>query len=269
MKEPKRWRDFDGGADADIRSLLLNSPALNPSRSEAKQIWSSLSAQLDVTFAAPGPQGSQAELGRPASVHGPQVGHAVAAAGAGSAAGKVTLAVVLLAMAGGVLGVRMTASHDGRVPAPKESQVEPYPSPPPQSTHSPEPAVQPSAAATAPATAAPESRSRPERPAHPRSAIRPTSTLVSVNALLEEGRRLDRARTALRAHDPDLALQLLEANAEGTTELAQEREALTIEALAAKPALHSQATERARVFMRAFPNSPYRERIKAIVFDGE
>jgi hypothetical protein len=53
------------------------------------------------------------------------------------------------------------------------------------------------------------------------------------------------------------------------TPLAQEREALTIEAQAAKPSLRAAATERARAFMRAYPQSPYRARIRAIVFESE
>jgi hypothetical protein len=92
---------------------------------------------------------------------------------------------------------------------------------------------------------------------------------VSVNELLQESRRLDRARTALRAGEPAHALRLLRDGAPGTTALAQEREALTIEAQAAIPTLRAAATERARVFLRAYPGSPYRARIKAVVSDGE
>jgi hypothetical protein len=103
----------------------------------------------------------------------------------------------------------------------------------------------------------------------PRAAARSEASAVSVNQLLEETRRLDRVRTALRAHDPDRALQLLRVGAPGTTPLAQEREALTIEAQAAKPSLRAAATERARAFMRAYPQSPYRARIRAIVFESE
>jgi hypothetical protein len=80
---------------------------------------------------------------------------------------------------------------------------------------------------------------------------------------------LARARAALRAHDPDRALELLETGARGTAALAQEREALTIEALAGKPDSRATAAERARVFMRTYPESPYRARIKAIVFENQ
>ena len=92
---------------------------------------------------------------------------------------------------------------------------------------------------------------------------------MPVNELLEESRQLGRARAALLAHDPDHALELLKSDASRNTALAQEREALTIEALAAKPALRAQATARARAFMKAYPQSPYRARIRAIALEGE
>ena len=308
MKDPKRWRNLDGGADGETRALLLNPPATGPSRSEADQIWASLSAHLDVTFAPPGPDGSQIQHSPPSHAPGPQIGPAVAASGAGAVAGKVTLAVVLLATAGGVVGVRAISSRDrhDRMVAPKTAKAEPHLLPA-ASPIPPEPQMQPPAETTGSAIAPPESRWRPEKFARPRSAAStpspiapavapqpslaedrpppapapighvvaevaapPTSAPVPVNELLEEGRRLDRARIALRAHDPDLALQLLGVGTAGTTTaLAQEREALTIEAQAAKPALRAKATERARAFMQAYPNSPYRARIKAIVFEGE
>jgi hypothetical protein len=93
--------------------------------------------------------------------------------------------------------------------------------------------------------------------------------LLPVNELLEESRQLGRARAALRARDPDHALELLKSDASRNTALAQEREALTIEALAAKPTLRAQATVRARAFLKAYPQSPYRARIRAIALEGE
>jgi hypothetical protein len=103
----------------------------------------------------------------------------------------------------------------------------------------------------------------------PQAAAHSEEPPVSVNELLEESRRLDRVRTALRAHHPDRALQLLQVGAPASSPLAQEREALTIEAQAAKPSLRAAATDRARAFMRAYPQSPYRARIRAIIFESE
>jgi hypothetical protein len=103
----------------------------------------------------------------------------------------------------------------------------------------------------------------------PQATAHSEASSVSVNELLEESRRLDRVRTALRAHHPDRALQLLKLDAPANSPLGQEREALTIEAQAAKPSLRPAATDRARAFMRAHPQSPYRARIRAISFESE
>jgi hypothetical protein len=86
---------------------------------------------------------------------------------------------------------------------------------------------------------------------------------------LAESRQLERARAALRARDPDRALRLLKPSAFPAAALAQEREALTIEALAAKPALRTQAAARARAFLAAYPQSPYRARIRVVALAGE
>jgi hypothetical protein len=94
------------------------------------------------------------------------------------------------------------------------------------------------------------------------------TTPTSVNQLLEESRCLDRARTALRAGAVDRALRELDDCSRQIRVLTQEREALTIEAEAAKPERRSRAVERARAFLLAYPDSPYRARIKALVFES-
>jgi hypothetical protein len=51
--------------------------------------------------------------------------------------------------------------------------------------------------------------------------------------------------------------------------LTQEREALTIEALAAKPTSRAEAATRARAFLRDYPASPYRARLKGMILERE
>lgn len=80
-----------------------------------------------------------------------------------------------------------------------------------------------------------------------------------------ESRRLSKVRAALRGKDPERALDLLDCGGPGSPALAQEREALTIEALAARPASRAAAAQRAQSFLRDYPDSPYRTRIEAIV----
>ena len=336
MKDPNRWRDANSGADAETRALLQNPPVASPSRREADEIWAGLSAHLDITFAPPGPDGSQ--LGPTGPVHSPPMGPVAAAAGTGVLVAKATLAVALLATIGGVVGTRVVSSRhsQARAMAPKTATIQarallplaPSPiltEPPvqqpapiiprnnkePQIRPCPEKTTRPSRlqaalGTTTPGTIAPStttpgtttpSTTTPgtitpstttstmpavapqpsmmeDRSLPPPTRISPTAPLVtgpvvsapiSVNELLEEGRRLDRARLALRAHDPDRALQLLGEGSIRTNQLAQEREALTIEAEAAKPALRASAFERATVFMRVYPNSPYRARITGII----
>jgi hypothetical protein len=109
----------------------------------------------------------------------------------------------------------------------------------------------------------------PVIPSYLPSAAGNPEDVVSVNELLEESRRLDRVRTALRSHDPDRALRLLRSGAPPTSALAQEREALTIEAMTAKPALRAEAKARVHAFMRTYPQSPYRARLRALVLEGD
>jgi hypothetical protein len=293
MKEPKRWSDPAGGADAETHALLQQAPQVGPSHSEVNRMWAGLAPRLDVAYPPPGPNGSQSQPGLPG--HGPQ---AAAAAGTGALVGKVTL-VVVFATAVGAVGVRAISSRDRHGAESSTTKADRRPSLPEASPMPPEPAGRSAAATTLSTGTSRESRLRPERSAHPRSvasapsptavAAQPTipqeraadtralveaappaeTAPVSVNELLQESRRLDRARTALRAGEPAHALRLLRDGAPETTALAQEREALTIEAQAAIPALRAAAGERARAFLRAYPGSPYRARIKAIVFDGE
>lgn len=359
MKDPKRWSDPGGGADAEIRALLQQAPRVAPSESQASQMWAGLAPQVDLGHPPPGPNGSPSQPGH--------AGQATAAAGAGAVAGKVAL-VVVLATAAGALGVRVVTSRDRHEAEPGSARTEPRPSRPTVDPIPPEPSGRPAAATTVPADELRGSRARPEKRARSRSVAsvpspapaipvqpwagedrrpapaipakpwvsedrgpaptvpakpwvdedraRPAPTVpaqpwvgedrarpgpaapakpwvdedrtpperaralpevapqtdsppVSVNELLQESRRLDRARTALRADEPAHALRLLRESTPGTAALAQEREALTIEAQAAIPALRAAATERARAFLHAYPKSPYRARIKAIVFDGQ
>ena len=315
MREPKRWKDPSGGADAETRAFLQNVPGGTPSHAEMDRMWTGIATQLE--FVATPIQSLPA-------------GSVASTAGAGALAGKATIAVVLVATIGAVVGVRAIHSRARHEPvpgwstaklAPSEASLptRPTPAPPPipqvaspiaalppmqdMRAHPGKPLRTKMAASTSSQgtsgmvafvdRALPEAKISADQaspvafpppaefdnrdtiaPAVPireriQEAAPPEEAPISVNELLQESRRLDRARTALRAHNPDLALQLLGAVAPATGTLAQEREALTIEALAAKPALRATATERARAFMHTYPSSPYRARIRAIVFESE
>ena len=257
MKDPVRWREESSGADAETRALLLGDKAVGPSCAEQERVWSSLAPQLQAI---------------PAPTHAAPV--APAAAGTNALVGKITLGVVLVAAVGAGVGLHhMRAREQPARPMPS-AKPSVRPLPPPEAV-----AEQPAAPALAKVASPVEKTTRPRA----RASVMTTSAAKSpealpaspalaaeaaTNELLEEGRRLARARAALRAHDPERALALLQTGAAGTAALAQEREALTIEALASRPSSRAQAAERARAFMRAYPDSPYRARIKAMVFEN-
>lgn len=305
MRDPTRWREPDGGADAETRALLSSDAGPAPSSDEVSRIWAGLESHLRL---APGP------------AHPPQVGPATQAAGAGALAGKITLAVVLVSAAGVALhrlhvqdrpatkavapasasaprvlaepvagvaaseGVAAKAAPTMKASRPrseKAARSKPGANPPTQAALAPaaievqrsprtEAEEKPLASSWG---ASPLPSPTPAPPSEPhtqaRGASSPEEPLLPVNELLKESRQLGRARAALLARDPDHALELLKSDASRSTALAQEREALTIEALAAKPLLRAQATVRARAFMKAYPQSPYRARIRAIELEGE
>ena len=76
--------------------------------------------------------------------------------------------------------------------------------------------------------------------------------------LAEESRMVLEARNALRSGDPGAALRLLEAARIAFPDggLVQEREALTIEALA-RSGQREVASRRAEAFLRDYPKSPH------------
>jgi hypothetical protein len=256
MRDPTRWRDAGSGADDETRALLEAAQAGGPSRTQKDRMWSALAPQLP---ALPPP---------PATPIGP------ATAGTGALVGKIAVGVVLVAAVGAGVGISTTHRREH----PTRPLLAPQPASPralPPET-APEPQVAP-ALAPPPATVEKAARPRPRSPAP--AALKPPqppvaeppsapSAEAATNQLLEEGRRLTRARAALRDHDPEHALALLRMGGSGTAALAQEREALTVEALAGRPATRAQAAELAQHFLRTYPDSPYRARIKVIVFDG-
>lgn len=91
---------------------------------------------------------------------------------------------------------------------------------------------------------------------------------ASANALSDESAAVLAIRSALRAGDPSGALQLLEQARlrfpHGV--LGQEREALTVQALA-KAGNRKAASRKAAAFLRAHPTSPYASDVKAYTDD--
>jgi len=330
MKEPARWRDPRGGADAETRSLLLDDRPPVPRAAEVKRVWSSLSSRL-----------ASLPLPLPIPPAPPATG-AAAAAATGTLLGKITVIAVTTAIGAGVgwhgfrahrratttdstptvkVALRGTPSRAGvsrsldpvaasasisatadqpqavqlpmaKVPVPTEPDPSsrkrtrpvlpasavrqpsppvgpepvwppvPWPSPAEVETRKPPVAEAGGAATAMPLTVATPVPASSQVATSPRITARPS--VSAMNTLLEESRHLASARAALHSHDSDRALELLSI-VPGSPALAQEREALTIEAMVNKPALRAAATERARAFLRAYPDSPYRIRVTSFI----
>lgn len=222
MIDPKRWSDA-GEAQELERELLLAGQAARMPESERRALWASIALGLPV---APAPTQPPAPL----------------AAGGGLAAYLTKSLIFLATLAGVGVGVSHFWPRSSAAP---QVLVPPVAARPPleQPPSAPADAPTPASEAVAPAT--------PTAPLEPKRA--PTAS-----QLREESLAVLEARAALRAGNASQSLSLLEhARARFPRgALGQEREALTIEALA-KTGQAATARRRAEAFLRAHPQSPY------------
>jgi predicted Zn-dependent protease len=104
----------------------------------------------------------------------------------------------------------------------------------------------------------------PQKTPAPLSSAAPKEPVAS--RLREESRALGEAREALRSGDAEGAIERLDAlgNRYPDGILAQEREALAIEALY-RVGKRDAAQTRAAAFLRAYPSSPHATKIRALL----
>lgn len=100
-------------------------------------------------------------------------------------------------------------------------------------------------------------------PAEPAASLDKPRAPAAGSTLAEEGKLLGKARQLVQAGRTHEALELLQSSAQRypRSVLSQEREVLTIEALAASGAA-SVAKQRARRFLERYPASPYVDRLQ-------
>jgi hypothetical protein len=292
MSDPVRWRN-ELAAEDERRALLLSHHTVTPTAKQADDIWSGLQAHLDLApNPPPVPPGPGA--GPAAAVAGALASKVtlsvvlLAMVGAGVELHRIHARdrgqVTRPASAPALPSPPSPVATPAIAPAPSDAErpatlrLADVPRRERTARRRPAPSSAPSVSVPTGATRVPtgdgsevEALSQPtpsvasavEAPAVP---VSPPSTSptqpIPVNVLLEESRRLERARAALRSNDPDGALQWLAVGS--TRALIQEREALTIEAMNAKPGLRAAAAERAESFLRTYPESPYRGHVKAI-----
>jgi hypothetical protein len=221
MTDPKRLTEADEGSDGE-RELVLAGRAARLPESERRALWAGIALSLPSVAPAPSP--------------GP-----VAAAPGFSP--YLTKGLVLL---GAVTGLSLGASQlwPSASPATRSTPSlarTALPAHPLSSSIEPAPLVTPEPAAAAPVTPS-DARARP----------------TASSQLREESGAILEARAALRAGDAARSLTLLEQARVRFPRgaLGQEREALTIQALA-QSGERASARRRAVAFLRAHPQSPY------------
>jgi hypothetical protein len=304
MSDPKRWLDETGGDD-DARRLIRLGKTLGPRPGSADRAWTEFLAisggfPPDPSGGGGADGGGIADPGGAGALGGGAGGSASTAAATTTSAsltGASLVKTLLLGVAlgtGGVLATEVVGrSVDTQVtslvPAPTPIQVE-HPTPStPVATEAPAATPNPPVARIEPAPSSVPFAGPPGMPAssldptEPRPAPAATGVVSFPSETGVTGFPLDADRTSLLQREarevadakallvqgrPHEALTLLRASAgrfPGGT-LGQEREALSIEALASS-GQHVAARGRARSFLARFPKSPLVERVRRFTFE--
>ena len=251
MNDPRRWTDDGGEATLLERELVGAGRAAGPSPEQKRAVWGALAGQA--TPPATG-RGAPPTSGPAASI--------------GLTLLKGTGIVVLLGA--GIVASYRTMLRPGGGPAARPTPIAAVAQAPAPAL--PEPPQPPSASPPAAGEPSAEGR-RSGKVAH--SASRPNAAAAKelaesarASQLREEIATILDARRVLRAGDPARALTLLDAARARFPDgiLAQEREALTIEALV-RSGQRALATKRAEVFLREYPKSPHGADVRSFVLE--
>jgi hypothetical protein len=278
---------LDDGASPLERDLLRSAPSIDPPAGAQARVWAAVLTKLPPLS---GPPGGPGDGGASAAGKAAAAGKtAVAVKGAGAigaiGAGAGLLKSVLIGAGG---AVALIATYTAVAPAPRPEPVQrpvavvaaPVVASPQagrideRAVRAPEPVASPAALANANANA---DRRVPSEPRATAGAGAGAGAVEAVPApapvevvereretmLREEGRLVGEARDSLRRGDATGALAQLEqirARFPGGA-LAQEREALAIEALA-RSGQRAAASNRAAAFLRAYPTSQLAERVQ-------
>ena len=255
MTDPLRWADDGSDGSAAERDLIIAARAVGMSPAERARVLAAVAAGCATSGAAAGAiAGSAAEAG-----------------------GLVTLAswktVALLALVGGGLAAYPLARLASRHPVPvvPPPVTHPLAEPSPARVVVPPPAAPPVLAPSAtrvPPSSAPVAAIRPGRLLRTAESARspePARAAVA-SGLAEESRMVIEARRALQAGDFATCLRVLGSAAAAFPDgaLAQEREALAIQALA-RSGQRMAAAKRAQAFLARYPESPHAADVRAAI----
>lgn len=291
MSAPRRWLD-DADVPGNERELLRAGLVMDPPPDAQGAVWAALLTKVPPPPPSP-PSGTGTGTGAGPGAASKAAG--AAKAGASAAAGGVAVGAGILksVLIGAGSAVALIATYTVVTPsfsdapprtvatvAPQSALPEPARAVPGAGAlgeaSKPEPGLTASSAPGASSASTPADRRAPSElqpaPARASTSAAPAASnepgAVTPPAdrdtlLREESRLLGEARDALRDGDATRALGLLEqlrARFPGGM-LAQEREALTIEALA-RSGRRGDAAVRAAAFLRAYPASPLGARVQ-------
>jgi hypothetical protein len=283
MGDPDRLLNVTSDADDLERELLASVRNVGPPRGAKDEGWAGIAAQLTAVGAvgAAAHSAASAEAGATSAAAAKTgVGAALGAGSSGAVAGAMSKAfvakvLVALAIGGSTVGtgawymqhrsaVSTTpaplADEPGRVAAPMlpaaPEPVAPLPSPEP-ALPLPEPAVK----ALAP-PAPPEIAAAPPSPKRVDNSARPRESLEAESAMIAE------ARAELRGGDAHASMATLDRLRAQFPKgvLAQEREVLSIEVLAALGDTEG-AGRKARAFSDAHPDSPFTAKLRRFIIE--
>jgi hypothetical protein len=258
MMDPERLSEGADDTSSEEAALLRSAQGVRMAESERKAVWSGIATQLGLPAAySTSPSGTGVTGG---GGSGAATTTGVAAVGKG-----VLLVAVVLGLGAGGYAI----TQNGRVSLKSNAPIansrlalQPLPA------AVPAPSGSSAKAESAPAVVAEAASPIPPAVTAPSAELRHAGTLPSLTAsapplppaslLREESSALTAARQALQAGAFSVALKALEETRERFPHgaLGQEREALTVEALA-KSGSRAAAERRARAFLRSYPKSPY------------
>jgi hypothetical protein len=284
MNAPRRWLEEGGSATPVERDLLRAGMALDPPPGAQDAIWGSIMANLPPPGGG-GPSGGEGAAGKAAAGKAAAATKtaAVVKGGASSAGAAAGGGILTSALIGAGSAVVVIATYTVVTPSPPEPPpihapalaAEPSPTsarpaggphvlvPEPGATASASASAAPSADPRPAAEARPASSGAAEAPSADPSAARAADAAARETQLREESQQVGEARDALRRGDAAGALGLLEQIRARFPAgvLGQEREALSIEALA-RSGRRADAAARAAAFLQAYPQSPLAARVQ-------
>jgi hypothetical protein len=233
VTDPNRWSDAGDGVTPIEQSLVRAGQDLLMPTDLKDAVWSRIVGSIPSLPQEPGPLDRLGTASKGASVTAPValrvLGLAVAVLSAGAIGGYLALGSTQATPVGSTTPAATTTSAPGSVliappsndPLPAESEAAPsWPAPTPSAGHAAGP--------------------------------------LRSSQLREESQAVLAARQALRNNEPAAALRLLDQARQrfGNGALNEEREVLTIEALASSGD-KGRAAERAKTFLRTRPRSPH------------